>query len=58
MLRAGTVNEFSLEVSHYLVAIEHPHTLCIGDVSDMSYFNVLAVAVFHELFLVLGFHHH
>ena len=58
MLRSCTVNEFSLKVRHDLVAVEHPHALGIGNVGDMGYFNVLAVAIFHELRLILGLDHH
>ena len=58
MLRTGTVNEFSLKVCHDLVTVEHPHALGIGNVGDMGHFNVLAVAIFHELRLILGLDHH
>ena len=54
MFGSGTVNEFALKICHDFISVEHPHAFCISNISHMSNFHVLAVAVFHELGLVLS----
>ena len=54
MLGTCAVNEFSLEVRYDLSVIVHSHALSVSNISNMSNFDVLAVAIFHKLCLVLS----
>ena len=54
MLGTCAVNEFSLEVCYDLSVIVHSHALSVSNIRDMGNFDVLAVAIFHELSLVLS----